>query len=84
MSAAAGSEMGRRGGDSSAVAAGVGNNGDEFATMPVSFVDLQNDDDKSSLESGQVSPEACEESERQVTTTLGGFPQTGTPGGGAF
>ena len=60
--------------------AGAGNNGDEFATMPVSFVDLQNDDDKSSLESGQVSPEACDESERQGAASaaggnaLGGFP----------
>ena len=34
---------------------------DEFKTLPVSLADLQDDDDKSSLESGQVSPEAFNE-----------------------
>ena len=40
---------------------GDGNNnagGDEFQAFPVSLADLQDDDDKSSLESGEVSPTA--------------------------
>lgn len=40
---------------------GKSDNG-EFPAMPVSLADLQ-DDDKSSLESGQVSPEAFDERE---------------------
>ena len=36
---------------------------DDFAAMPISLADLQDDDDKSSLESGQVSPEAYDERE---------------------
>ena len=46
-------------------AQGEANNnvGDEFPTMPVSLADLQDASDKSSLESGQVSPEAFNERE---------------------
>lgn len=47
------SDMGRR----SATQAEQLNTADEFKTLPVSLADLQDDDDKSSLESGQVSPE---------------------------
>ena len=41
---------------------GKSDNG-EFPAMPVGLADLQDDDDKSSLESGQVSPEAFDERE---------------------
>lgn len=52
------SDMGRR----SATQADQQNAADEFKTLPVSLADLQ-DDDKSSLESGQVSPEPFNERE---------------------
>ena len=47
--AAGGTGHGQRGGN------------DEFPSIPISLADLQDDDDKSSLESGQVSPEAFDE-----------------------
>lgn len=53
-------EMGRRSATQNDVQTAA--NGDEFPAMPVSLADLQ-DDDKSSLESGQVSPEAFDEQE---------------------
>ena len=60
----------------------------EFPTMSLNLADLQDDDDKSSLESGQVSPEAFDErgdtsSAMAASTTVNRFNASGG-GGGAY
>ena len=65
---------------------------EEFPNIPISLTDLQDDGDKSSLESGQVSPEAFDEKEENLPfqgghhnrynqAANGGNGQGGGPGG---